>query len=336
MTTLNEPMLVDCLQYSVPSRERFKEWRAGKVGCVHVTLAVWETARETLSVIGKWNDLLEENADLIARADDVSSIEAIRASGRTAVVFGFQNTSPLEDDVRLIQVFHDLGVRIIQLTYNTQNSIAAGCLEDDDNGLSKYVGTSFVQEMNKVGILIDLSHCSERTCLDTIDYSTKPVAITHANPLEFVGQDIELTRRPKSTEVLRSLAARDGVIGLSPYTRMLKGGARASLGSFVDMVMWTVDTIGIDHVAFGTDYYTGYGKESVLWWRAGRWARESPVPILDGPVVEWPEWFQSPEAFPNLLTALSDRGMSDVDLSKLAGGNWIRLFSATFSPDASA
>ncbi len=332
MANITETLLIDCLQYSNPTRERFLEWHAGKVGCVHVTLAVWETARETLSVMGKWNDLLAENSDLIALAHSVESIHAIRRSGRTAVIFGFQNTAPLEDDVRLIRVFHDLGVRIMQLTYNTQNSVAAGCLEDDDNGLSKYVGTSFVREMNEVGVLIDLSHCSERTCLDTIAFSSKPVAVTHANPLEFVGTDIELIRRPKSTPVLKELAARGGVVGLSPYTRMLKGGVTATLDSFTDMVLWTIDLLGIAHVAFGTDYYTGYGKDAVMWWRAGRWGRVSPIPILDGPVVEWPDWFQSPAAFPRLLENLSGRGLADDDLALLTGGNWLRLFGETFEP----
>lgn len=330
---MSEHLVVDCLEYSAPTRERFLEWQRGRVGCVHVTLSVWETARETLSVLGKWNDLLAENADLIGLARSVDDIRRISSEGRTAVVFGFQNTAALEDDIRLVQVFHDLGVRIMQLTYNTQNSIAAGCWEDDDSGLSTHVGRGFVREMNEVGVLIDLSHCSERTCLDTIEYSERPVAITHANPIEFVGADVELNRRPKSTEVLKRLAETGGVVGLSPYVRMLKGGKSATLQSFVDMTLWTIDTIGIDHVAFGTDFYTGYDVSMVEWWRAGRWGRQSPVPIdYDAPVVEWPQWFESPEAFPQVISALSDSGLSDEHLGQILGGNWLRLFEQTFSP----
>ncbi|MGW6459664.1 dipeptidase [Streptomyces sp. NPDC055078] len=323
---------VDCLEFSKPDRARFEEWRRGNVGCVHVTLAIWETARETLSVIGQWNDLLTANADLIAQARTVEDIVRISESGRTAVLFGFQNTAPLEDDIRLVRVFADLGVRIMQLTYNTQNSIAAGCWEDDDNGVSKHVGTGFIREMNQAGILIDLSHCSERSCLDTIDISSAPVAITHANPIEFVGDGVELNRRPKSTEVLRKLADRGGVVGLSPYVRMLRDGVDTSLDDFVDMILWTVERIGVEHVAFGTDFYTGYGKDTVKWWRVGRWGRESPIPIGDGPVVEWPSWFQSPEAFPGLLAALAERGLSTDEIALLSGGNWMRLFRQTFRP----
>lgn len=332
MTTTNH-LVVDCLEYSKPSRDRFLEWQRGRVGCVHVTLAVWETARETLSVLGQWNDLFAENADLIELARSAEDILRISGTGRTAVVFGFQNTTPLEDDIRLVKVFHDLGVRIMQLTYNTQNSIAAGCWEDDDNGLSKHVGTGFVREMNEVGVLIDLSHCSERTCMDTIEYSSRPVAITHANPLEFVGTDVELNRRPKSTDVLLKMAERGGVVGLSPYVRMLRGGLDATVDSFVDMALWSIEKLGVEHVAFGTDFYTGYDVEAVKWWRAGRWGRTSPVPIDENaPVVEWPTWFQSPEAFPSIIQKLSAAGLHDDELARILGANWLRLFEETFSP----
>ncbi|GAA1628696.1 membrane dipeptidase [Leucobacter chromiireducens] len=324
-------IIVDCLEYSKPSRERFLEWQRGRVGCVHVTLAVWETARETLSVIGQWNDLFAENADLVALARTSAEIRTIAASGRTAVVFGFQNTAPLEDDIRLVQVFHDLGVRIVQLTYNTQNSIAAGCWEDADSGLSTHVGRQFVDELNRVGMLIDLSHCSERTCLDTIALSSAPVAVTHANPLEFVGSDVELGRRPKSTAVLEALTERGGVVGLSPYVRMLKHGIRTTEQEFVDMISWTVDKFGVEHVALGTDFYTGYGIEAVKWWRMGRWARESPVPIDEqAPVVQWPAWFSSPEAFPSLVSTMEKSGFSATELDRVLGGNWIRLFGEIF------
>lgn len=324
-------IVVDCLEYSKPSRERFLEWRDGHVGCVHVTVAVWETAREALSVLGEWNDLFAENGDLIAQARSAAEIRAVVASGRTAVILGFQNTEPFEDDIRLVRVFHDLGVRIVQLTYNTQNSIAAGCWEDNDAGLSTHVGRQFVKEMNEVGMLVDLSHCSEKTCLDAIEFSQAPVAVTHANPLEFVGTDVELSRRPKSSTVLRELAKAGGVVGLSPYVRMLKNGVKTTEQEFVDMIAWTVEQLGVEHVALGTDFYTGYDIEAVKWWRMGRWGRESPVPIdEDGPVVEWPAWFQSPTAFPTLIDTMMRSGFTSSELDLVLGGNWLRLFEQVF------
>jgi len=329
MTT--KTLLIDALQASKPERARFEEWRQGGIGCVHVTLAIWETARETLTVVGEWNRLFAANADLVELATNADDIERIAASGKTAVVFGFQNTSPFEDDIDLVRIFHRLGVRIAQLTYNIQNHIGSGCWEDDDRGLSKFFGRGLVREMNGVGMLVDLSHCGEKTCFDAIEHSARPVAITHANPQDFVGFEIELKRRNKSNALLKALAAKGGMIGLSMYPRISKGGSNATLDSFCDMVAYAVDLIGVDHVGFGSDWYEGWPESEILWWRAGRWARESAVPITNKFTV-WPDWFKSPVDYPKLLEAMRKRGFRDAELAKIAGGNWLRLFRDSFGP----
>jgi microsomal dipeptidase-like Zn-dependent dipeptidase len=213
-------------------------------------------------------------------------------------------------------------VRIAQLTYNVQNRIASGCWEDDDQGLSKFYGRNAVAEMNKVGILIDLSHSTERTCFDAIEYSSRPVAITHANPSEFVGTDIELNRRNKSTPLIKRLVERGGVIGLSMYPKIMRGGSDCTLDTFLDMIAWTVDLVGSDAVAFGSDFYTGWPESQLMWWRAGRWSRESAVPIRG--FSKWPFWFQSPADYPAIIEAM--------EIRKIAGGNWLRLFRETFEP----
>ncbi len=329
--TADDLLVIDALQASKPSRERFLEWRQGSVGCVHVTLAIWENARETLSVIGNWNRLFAANADLVALATSAADIEAVHASGRTAVVFGFQNTSPLEDDIDLIQIFHSLGVRIIQLTYNVQNNIASGCWEDDDHGISQFYGRNVIREMNAVGMLIDISHCGEKTGFDAVELSERPIAITHGNPSAFVGPDIELNRRNKSTDLVNAVTEAGGVIGLSMYPKIMRGGSSATLDDFCDMVEWTAERMGIDTVAVGTDFYTGHPVEIVTWWRAGRWARESPLKA-PSEFSPWPDWFRSPADFPRVIDALGRRGFSDEDVRKVAGGNWLRLFRDSFGP----
>jgi microsomal dipeptidase-like Zn-dependent dipeptidase len=326
----SQPMLIDALQYSRPERARFEEWREGGVGCVHVTVAIWESARETLSRLGEWNRLFDDNADLIALARSGEDIEAIAASGRTAVILGFQDTSPFEDDIELFQIFHTLGVRIVQLTYNVQNRIASGCWEPDDQGVSKFFGRVVIAEMNRLGLLIDVSHCTERTCFDAIEHSARPIAITHANPSEYVGTDIELARRNKSTPLLKRLAERGGVLGLSTYPKIMRGGSDCTLDDFLDMVAWTVDLIGVDAVGFGTDFYTGWPESIIKWWRAGRWSRESAIPIRG--FSEMPAWFRSPVDFPRLVADLEKRGFNAEERAKLAGGNWFRMFTEAFRP----
>lgn len=324
------PLLIDALQYNKPERARFEEWRRGGVGCVHVTVAIWEGARETLSVIGEWNRLLEKNADIIALATSGEDIERIAASGRTAVILGFQDTSPFEDDIELVEIFYQLGIRIAQLTYNVQNRVASGCWEPDDAGVSKFFGRNIIAEMNRLGMLVDVSHCTERTCFDAIEYSSRPIAVTHANPQEFVGTDIELVRRNKSTPLIRRLAETGGVIGLSMYPKIMRDGSDCSLDTFLDMVAWTVDLVGVDAVGLGTDYYDGWPESEIKWWRAGRWARESAIPITG--FSKWPSWFQSPTDFPTLLDGLARRGFTSAEVTKIAGDNWLRLFRESFEP----
>lgn len=329
---VRQTLVVDAMQYNNPERARFEEWRAGGIGCVHVTLAIWEGARETLSVIGSWNRLFEKNADLIALAKTADDIERIAASGRTAVVYGFQDVSPFEDDIELIEIFHQLGVRISQLTYNVQNRVAAGCWEPDEIGVSKFFGKNVIAEMNRVGMLIDVSHSTDRTCFDAIEYSSRPIAITHSNPQEFVGKEIELNRRNRSTPLIRKLAESGGVLGLSMYPKIMRDGSNCTLDTFLDMIAWTVERIGADHVGFGTDYYHGWPVSEIKWWRAGRWSRESAVPIKG--FSDWPTWFRSSADFQNIIQGMERRGFAQDEIQKIAGGNWVRLFRESFVPAA--
>lgn len=326
-----DAIVIDCLEYSMWNRERFQELRAGGMGCVHVTLAVWENARETLTAIGEWLMLLAEHKDLVVHARSAADIHAAKKSNRTAIVFGFQNTSPFEDEINLFAVFHELGVRIAQLTYNIQNHIASGCWEKNDTGLSTVYGRDAVREMNRVGMLIDLSHCNERTCLDTIEHSLKPVALTHANPLTFVGSSVELSVRNKSDKVIKALTENGGVVGLSNYPRLAPDGENVTLQKFCEMVAWTVDLVGIEHVGIGTDIYIGR-EHRTTWFRTGRWSRASKVPLR--PSVKFPDWLETPAQFPNLYAGLRNIGFNKNEAAAVMGGNWMRLFEHTFSPTA--
>lgn len=326
---MTAPLLIDCLQLSRPERERFLEWRRGGLGCVHVTLSIWENARETIAAIGRWNRMFAAHGDLIAPAASADEIEAVAASGRTAVVFGFQNSAAFEDDIDLVEIFHRLGVRIAQLTYNLQNSVGAGCWEDDSLGLAPFFGRNLVREMNRCGMLIDISHCNPKTGFDALALSERPIAITHANPAEFVGTGAELARRNKPTALIEAVAKAGGVIGLSMYPKLLAAGT--SLADFCRMVEWAAERFGIGAVAFGSDFHAGHPEDVVTWWRAGRWARESPL-AAPSVLAVWPGWFPSPAAFPAVLDGLRQRGFREDDIARIAGGNWLRLFAATFAP----
>ncbi len=305
--------------------------------CVNTTVAVWENASETLAVLGKWRHVLAQNSDLVAPATSVEEIEAIRKSGRTAIVFGFQNTAPIEHNIDLFGTFRDLGVCIMQLTYNLQNYIGCGYWEENDTGISSRFGRKAIEEMNKVGILIDLSHCGERTTLGAIERSERPVAITHANPREFVGSGVYGAGRQKTTEAIKALAARRGVIGLSPNRNMTKKGAATTLEEFGDMVAWVVDRIGVDAVGIGSDYCPGHSGSVRSWWRYARWSRElAPAEQMTmAPHEGWSDWVRTPAGLSNIAAELARRDFDQDAIAKIMGGNWMRLFAETFVPASS-
>lgn len=322
---------IDALQFSKWSRERLLEWRKGGLDVVHVTLATWETARETLAIAGEWERLFKENKDLILQVRSTSDIHRAKSEGLTGVIFGFQNTSPFEDDLDLINGFYSAGVRIAQLTYNIQNSVGSGCLEPSDSGLSGHYGVNLVREMNRAGMLIDLSHCGDRTCLDAIEASEAPVAITHANPYEYVGDTVELAERNRSTEVINELISAGGVLGLSMYPKLAPGGSNGTIRDFCEMVAWSAERFGAENLGIGTDLYLGHGRESVLWWRTGRWGREPIRPFTGMPV--FPSWMSSPEKFSTLAPALLEIGFSEKEVDGILGDNWVRLFDSVWVKD---
>ena len=204
---MQDMLVIDGLQYSNWSEALFRQMREGGLSAVHATIAYHETARETLSRIGEWNRRFEAWPGLIRPVRQASDITLAQREGRVGVFFGFQNCSPIEDDIDLVEVFRQLGVFVMQLTYNNQSLLASGCYESEDNGISRF-GRQVIGEMNRVGMLIDMSHSAERSTLQAIELSARPVIISHANPSSF-----HPARRNKSDAVLRAIA-QSGAAGL--------------------------------------------------------------------------------------------------------------------------
>ncbi len=327
---------IDGLGIPVPERRWVEMWRQGDVSCVNVTVAIWENAAAAMSVIGAWKHMLARNADIAALATSAAEVERIAASGRTAIVMGFQNTAPIEHDVELIGAFREAGVCIMQLTYNLQNYIGCGYWEEKDTGVSSRFGKVAIAEMNRVGVLIDLSHCGERTTLEAIEMSEKPVSITHGNPREFVTNPGFGPGRLKTTEAIRALAARGGVIGLSPNRFMTLRGVETTLDEYCEMVAWAADRFGVDHIGVGTDFCPGHPPGIRDWWRYAKWSRERIAKPLPPPHEGWQDWFRSPADFQNLRPGLAARGFHEGEIDQIMGGNFLRLFARTFEPDAVA
>lgn len=321
-------IVVDALQASAWDRELLEEWRAGGVTAVNVTLVYWEDARATLDRIGEWHRLFERHGDLVMPARTAEDIEEAKRQGKTAVIFGFQNCSPIEDDLALVQVFDELGVKFMQLTYNNQSLIGAGCYETVDAGISRF-GREVIREMNRVGMLIDLSHSAEFTSLQAIEISERPVAITHANPLSF-----HHGVRNKSDTLLKALAESGGMLGFSTYPFHI-GGSDCPLEAFCGMVADTVELMGIDRVGIGSDMCRKHDRAYLDWMRSGRWSRELDSGEAKSAGAGWPDypaWFRTPADFPNITQGLLDRGFAQDEVAKIMGGNWLAFFRDAFRP----
>ena len=322
-------MLIDCLQYCNWSPEIFRQLRAGGVDAVHVTIAYHENFRETVLNIEAWNRHFENHADLICQAFTAEDVEAAKASGRTAVIFGFQNPSPIEDDIGLVEVVHRLGARFMQLTYNNQSLLATGCYEEDDTGLTR-MGREVVREMNRVGLVVDMSHSAERSTLEAIEYSERPIVISHANPAFW-----HPARRNKSDTVLKALAESGGMLGFSLYPHHLNGGSACSLDDFCRMIADTAEMMGVDKIGFGSDLCQDQPDSIVEWMRIGRWTKE--IDYGEGSASApgfppMPDWFKDNRDWPQLLAGLKKAGFSDADLDKIKGGNWLEFYRRSFTP----
>ncbi|MGI9462696.1 MAG: membrane dipeptidase [Aestuariivirgaceae bacterium] len=324
------PIRIDNLQYANWSEKIFRQMREGGVDAVHVTIAYHENFRETVLNIEKWNRWFEQFPDLIFHGKWASDVLAARESGRTAIFFGFQNPSPIEDDIGLVEIVHMLGARFMQLTYNNQSLLATGCYEAEDTGITR-MGRQVIREMNRVGLVIDMSHSAERSTLEAIEVSERPIAITHANPSFWMP-----ALRNKSDEVLKALASSEGMLGFSLYPHHLKDKTACTVESFCDMVARTADLMGIDHIGIGSDLCQDQPDSVVEWMRVGRWSKE--IDYGEGSkdnagFPPQPDWFKDNRDFANIETGLRKAGLSDEDVAKVMGGNWLAFYEANFTPN---
>ncbi|WP_249675236.1 membrane dipeptidase [Pseudomonas abieticivorans] len=320
---------IDAMQYGNWSEKIFRQMRAGGVDAVHVTIAYHETFRETVANIEAWNLLFQRFGDLIFHGKWASDVALARQTGRTAIFFGFQNPSPIEDDIGLVEIVHTLGARFMQLTYNNQSLLATGCYEKEDPGLTR-MGKQVVREMNRVGLVVDMSHSSDRSTLEAIEHSERPIAITHANPSFW-----HPALRNKSDEVLKALGQSGGMFGFSMYPHHLKDKSACTLQSFCDMVARTADLIGIDHLGLGSDLCQDQPDSVVDWMRVGRWTREidygegsKAQPGFPDP----PQWFRDNRDFANVESGLRAAGFGIAEVAAVMGGNWLRFFQTSFEP----
>jgi membrane dipeptidase len=283
----------------------------------------------------KWLDVMTDlgmrqadiaHQDAVSVVHELADIRAAKLRGGTGIVFGLEGATPIENEIDRIEVLFGLGVRQIGIAYNEANALGSGLNDLVDAGLTSF-GRRAVRRMNQVGLLIDLSHSSDQTALDTARVSRAPVCLTHAG-----ARTVWPTRRMKPDEVLRAVADSGGLIGISaaPHTTLSPGHTCHSIESVMDHFEYCVDLVGKEHVAFGPD--TLYGDHVAL--------HHVFAAMLDigtataGPdftPVAYVEGLENPsECFPNLCASLVRRNWSDEDIGLVLGGNIVRVLGAVW------
>ncbi len=314
---------IDNLQYCKWSRKIFEINRSAGLDAVHVTIVYHEDFDELQLEIKKWEILFNENSDLIFPGRNFKDIDKANKENKTAIFFGFQNCSPIEDDINLVEKVHELGCRFMQLTYNNQSLLATGCYEKVDSGVTNF-GHEVIREMNRVGLVVDMSHSAEKSTIDAIELSEKPIAITHANPSFW-----HPAKRNKSSDLLKILSDSGGMLGLSLYPHHLKDNSNCTLDSFCEMVAKTAEIMNVSKIGIGSDLCLDHPDTVVEWMRNGSWSKSKNYGegTKNKPgFPKQPDWFLDARGFSNIEKGLKKAGFSDTETHGILGNNWYNFY----------
>ncbi|TMV83849.1 membrane dipeptidase [Thioclava sp. BHET1] len=317
-TIYQKSIVMDGLIISNWSGELFREMQNSGLTAANCTCSVWENFTDTIGNITQWNRWFRDYADHIVKAVSVDDIRKAKAAGKTAIILGMQNTSAFEDQVGYVEILKTLGVGITQMTYNTQNWVGSGCYESRDSGLSDF-GREIVAEMNRVGMLCDLSHVGPKTSRDTIDASTKPVAYSHCLP-----SGLKAHPRNKTDEELRYIVDKGGFVGVTMFPPFLAKGPKADVADYVAAMDYVINIAGEDAVGIGTDFTQGYGQPFFDWITHDKGFGRR---LTDFGEVINPTGFREIRDFPNIADAMTEVGWSDGKIEKVLGANWLSLLN---------
>jgi membrane dipeptidase len=263
-----------------------------------------------------------EAAMIVRSVDD---IHLAKRTGRVGVILSTQGLACIGEDTRNLWALHRLGVRIMQITYNERCAIGCGCMEPQDSGLTR-VGQKVVEEMTRLGVVVDLSHVGQRTAIDAAHHSNAPVVVSHAGV-----RALNPHQRNVTDDLIDAVAATGGVIGLCPHSIFVEKerGRRPGIQDYLDHIEHVVRRVGIDHAGVGTDNFQ-YDTYATQFGRAG-FERTFPGFFGGyGPTQKHADGFSTWADWPNLATALLGRGFTTEEATKILGGNFRRVFESVW------
>lgn len=296
----------------------------GGVAAANATTAIWEGLQSSIDVLSGWHRRFREEADTVLQVRTTDDIRKAAETGRAGVILGWQNISPIENDLERLEVFRVLGIRIVQIAYNVRNLVANGCYEPNDDGLSTF-GLRAVEKLNEMGMLIDLSHVGDRSSRDAIEASERPVAFTHIGLREYSDHP-----RNKPAELIRACVERGGVVGANAFPSFLPGKWDADLEEYLDSLERLVEVAGVANVGIASDFCEGRDMPFWDYLRRIHGTTATVPPEVPDPNPRIKGLAGSHE-LPRIAEGLSARGYADDDIAAVMGGNWLRLFDEVWT-----
>jgi len=311
----------------------------GGLTASNLTVCMQRRFSQALAELMEYNHWAQRNSDRVLVVRKAEDIERAKREGKHGLIYGPQDSLFLERNLGFLEVAHQQGLRVMQLTYNWRNEAGDGCREKKDGGLSVF-GEALVEKMNELGILIDLSHTGDQTCWDAIELSKDPVSFTHIIPRRSApekpggyaewatrstslwGSFVEYSKqRGKPDEMLQACAEKGGVIGVTPFFAK-KAGPTTLTDDLMDQVDEAVDIVGVDHVGFGSDleFPNTITRAAFIYKNPHRVDVDYFTPMDK----DWGYGFM--EHMPNFTMGLVARGYSDQEIKKILGLNFLRLF----------
>lgn len=324
MAPSTDSIVIDGLNAAAETRDIFQALRDDGVTAANWTCCGWEDFDETMRNVARWKQRFDEHAELITQVYTVEDIHRAKREGRLGIYLGWQNSSGYNDYLPFVQLFAELGIRLMQLTYNTANAVGSGCYESVDRGLTDF-GRDLVRECNRVGVLIDLSHVGPLTGRDTIEASERPVCYSHTLP-----SALNPHPRNKSDQDLRLIAEHGGFVGATIYPAFLPRGYDSTIADYLDAVEHVIAQVGEDNVGVSTDLTEGRGPEFFAWITHDKgYGRE----IATAPHEGFPPGLASSDSlFSSLAKQMAARSWSPERISGVMGLNWLRFLEHAWEP----
>ncbi|MCB0043982.1 MAG: membrane dipeptidase [Caldilineaceae bacterium] len=319
-------MIIDGLNCAAVTPEQMKRTLDGGVTAMNLTIVrPWAQFTDAMVGLSEHIAAIEAMADLAFIAESVADIERARSERKVAIIMGAQNSLLVEEDLRLLRILHRLGFRILQPTYNERNGFGDGATVEEDKGLTE-LGYAWVAEMNRLGILIDISHSGYQTCADVVSASAYPVIFSHANARALCDSP-----RNKPDELIRSVSDIGGVTGAVTWAPALRHAERPTIDDYLDQIEYIANLSGVEHVSFASDMGEGVYASAEDW--DTKFGPNGMYPSVTGVLGDWyvfeqrfPNGYESLAHTSRIWDGLVQRGYSEDAVEKIMAGNLLRVF----------